>query len=124
MESQTYGNLLHDPSLLLSNYVQYEIVYYGSTPSKNSGDLPDAKRAIRQKFGKSVVGKMNINCRQIVIKQEHMELYCARLYDVSYSIALNNNLMFCVKEPQDKKFRYGEIAGLYEISMKYSQHRL
>ena len=121
MEETWYGNLQHDPSLLLSSYVTYEVVYYGSTACKNSGDLADAKRAIREKFGKSITGKMNINCRQIVIKREHMELYCARLYDVSYSVAFPNNLMFCVKEPQDKKFRNEQIFIFFP---KYSVFKI
>ena len=76
MNEELYKNLQHDPSLLLSSYVSYEIVYYGSTSAKNSGDFADAKRAIREKYGKSVHGKVNINCRQIVIKREHMGNAC------------------------------------------------
>jgi hypothetical protein len=54
-----YSNLQHDPSLLLSSCVSYEIFYYGSTICKTAGDYNDAKRAIKDKFGKRSKGKGN-----------------------------------------------------------------
>lgn len=97
-----YRNLQHDPSVLLSSHASYDVIYHGSVRCRNSGDFEEAKRAYKdENFGKSHTGRINVNCRQIIIKREHVELYSAKLYDISYSVAFSNNLMFVVKEPKE-----------------------
>ena len=97
-----YRNLQHDPSVLLSSHASYDVIYHGSVRCRNSGDFEEAKRAYKEEnFGKSHTGRINVNCRQIIIKREHVELYSAKLYDISYSVAFSNNLMFVVKEPKE-----------------------
>ena len=41
---------LHDPSVILSSSVLYEVIYLGSVNARNSGDKNDAQRALGGKF--------------------------------------------------------------------------
>ena len=124
---------LHDPSVILSSSVLYDVIYLGSVNARNSGDKNDAQRALGGKFylsflplsskleslrGKRHHATIRVNCRQFSISANHSEIYAAPLYTVryfalfysflsllSYTIALENNTLLCVKE-EDSRFRY------------------
>ena len=78
--TQDKGDVFHDPSLLLSSAVTYDIYYHGTTSCKGSGDLTDAKRALCQFHGKSTLSTISINCRQIVIKDGLNEKFKANVF--------------------------------------------
>ncbi|CAG5082412.1 Oidioi.mRNA.OKI2018_I69.PAR.g10120.t1.cds [Oikopleura dioica] len=103
--SQDKNDVFHDPSLLLSSAVTYDIYYHGTTSCKGTGDKTDAKRALDQFHGKSSQSTISINCRQIVIKSGLEEIFKANLYDISYSVVLEGSLLFAVKMGP-KKFQW------------------
>ena len=144
-------NWLHDPSVILSSFAQYDVSYLGKTYARGVGDRRDAERArqgefllfsyflrllllwillhlsiflpnlLEGNFGKRHLSVICINCREFVIKKDHVEIYQAPLYSVrypiyrpilshivtwylSYTVAIQNSCLICVKEV-DGKFR-------------------
>ena len=83
---QDKAEVFHDPSLLLSSAVTYDIYYHGTTSCKGSGDLTDAKRALGQFHGKSTLSTISINCRQIVIKDGLNEKFKANVLIFFYLV--------------------------------------
>ena len=77
--SQDKNDVFHDPSLLLSSAVTYDIYYHGTTSCKGTGDKADARRALDQFHGKSSQSTISINCRQIVIKSGLEEIFKANV---------------------------------------------
>ena len=112
-------NWLHDPSVILSSFAQYDVSYLGKTYARGVGDRRDAERARQGQyflllfcytfqaylfpfisclslsifldklsegnFGKRHLSAICINCREFVIKKDHLEIYQAPLYSVRYS---------------------------------------
>lgn len=108
-------NWLHDPSVILSSFAQYDVSYLGKTYARGVGDRRDAERArqgelfleyflyyllnlslswlslsifldnlLEGNFGKRHLSAICINCREFVIKKDHLEIYQAPLYSVRY----------------------------------------
>ena len=47
---QNNSGWLHDPSVILSSSVHYEVIYLGSVNARGSGECRDAHRALSGKF--------------------------------------------------------------------------
>ena len=101
-------NWLHDPSVILSSFAQYDVSYLGKTYARGVGDRRDAERArqgnpsissiftledsssfflflqssLEGNFGKRHLSVICINCKEFLIKKDHVEIYQAPLYSV------------------------------------------
>ncbi|CBY19212.1 unnamed protein product [Oikopleura dioica] len=120
--AQDKSDVFHDPSLLLSSAVTYDIYYHGTTSCKGAGDQTDAKRALSQFHGKSTLSTISINCRQIVIKDGLTEKFKANLYDISYSIVVEGSLLFAVKiAPKKFQWHRAESREITSVSQCLGQ---